>query len=306
MHSNDSLLVCGSPTFGRDGNDVVEVVPTTNPRVPASGCSDTTNMKGRWKTDADQLKPPTDDQPLHDIAASDGDLFSGKTIIRLKGATMDVLTSDGVKHPNMQLPDNGVIFVDNVNGGTCDTVSPVKTDYTENDSGCGNVYVSGNYSDNLTIAAANDVIVAPTSNFAINWSSTDEAITQTSGADAVLGLIANRFVRVGHKVNRSANPCANYTSAYNNFNLEVDAAVLALDHSWIVDNYDCGKAGNLTVKGAIAQEYRGPVGTGSHDTGFLKDYNYDDRLRYRSPPYFLSPIAAQWSPVRVNEQVPAR
>ena len=62
---------------------------------------------------------------------------------------------------------------------------------------------------------------------------------------------------------------------------------------------------NLTVNGAIAQKYRGAVGT-TRRHGFTKDYNYDDRLRYRSPPFFLEPIAASWHVVRSNEQVPPR
>ena len=39
--------------------------------------------------------------------------------------------------------------------------------------------------------------------------------------------------------------------------------------------------------------------------GYAKDYWYDDRLRYRSPPYFLDPVVAAWRTVRNNEQVPA-
>jgi hypothetical protein len=89
--------------------------------------------------------------------------------------------------------------------------------------------------------------------------------------------------------------------------LEIQAAILSLQHSFIVDNYDCGNAlGDLTVTGAIAQRFRGAVGTNGGATGFLKDYNYDDRLRYRSPPFFLNPIDAAWGIVRSNEQVPAR
>jgi hypothetical protein len=40
-------------------------------------------------------------------------------------------------------------------------------------------------------------------------------------------------------------------------------------------------------------------------TGYTKDYNYDKRLRYRSPPFFLDPISAAWRIIRANEQVPA-
>ena len=40
-------------------------------------------------------------------------------------------------------------------------------------------------------------------------------------------------------------------------------------------------------------------------TGYTKDYKYDKRLRYRSPPFFLDPISAAWRIIRANEQVPA-
>ena len=90
----------------------------------------------------------------------------------------------------------------------------------------------------------------------------------------------------------------------------IDAAILSLTHSFTVDNYACGdRKGDLIVTGAIAQQFRGPVGTTGGpdgDTGYLKVYEYDDRLRYRSPPHFLAPVAAAWDVVRVNEQVPAR
>jgi Tfp pilus assembly protein PilX len=304
LHSNDSLLICGAPTFGHDRNDVIEVVPDTNGRVPDKNCSDNTNMLGQWQTGAEKMQAPTDNQPLKAVAASaDGKLFTGRTYIRLNGASMTVTTDDGTTSPPMAVPK--VIYVDSDTPRyQCVVTYPVRTDYSENDQGCGNVYISGTYSKSVTIAAANDVILAPTSGGAPDWKSTDEALTMSPGSDAVLGLIANRFVRVGHKVTRGS-PCTNVAPGFSTLDLEVDAAILALQHSWIVDNYDCAKAGSLTVTGAIAQEYRGPVGTSGHTTGFLKDYHYDKRLRYRSPPYFLSPIDASWSAVRRNEQVPA-
>ena len=76
----------------------------------------------------------------------------------------------------------------------------------------------------------------------------------------------------------------------------IDAAILAINHSFIVDNYDCGDSlGTLTVHGAIAQKYRGAVGTsGAGGTGYLKDYNYDDRLHYIQPPSFIEPVQSDW------------
>jgi hypothetical protein len=74
-----------------------------------------------------------------------------------------------------------------------------------------------------------------------------------------------------------------------------------------VDNWGGGTAqGTLKVVGAIAQKFRGPVGTGAGTTGYFKDYNYDDRLRYKEPPNFLDPVQTQWNLMRRSEQQPAR
>jgi hypothetical protein len=90
--------------------------------------------------------------------------------------------------------------------------------------------------------------------------------------------------------------------------VRIDAAVMSVEHSFIVDNYYCGGTlGTLTVNGAIAQRLRGPVGTGGTtiSTGYIKDYNYDDRFRVVNPPYFLDPVNSAWRLVRFNEQIPA-
>jgi hypothetical protein len=92
--------------------------------------------------------------------------------------------------------------------------------------------------------------------------------------------------------------------------IEIDAAILALNHSFITDNWYCGSPlGTLTVKGAIAQKFRGTVGTHSGSTivsGYSKSYSYNDTLRYREPPFFINPTESAWRLVRQNEQVPAR
>jgi hypothetical protein len=119
----------------------------------------------------------------------------------------------------------------------------------------------------------------------------------------MLGLIANNFVRVYHPVKNCSNDSTSGSGLLGN--LEVDAAILSLNHSWAVDNYGCGSSlGTLTVKGAIAQKFRGTVGTSNGATGYLKNYQYDDRLVFRSPPSFLDPVQASWRTARYNEQLP--
>ncbi len=76
-------------------------------------------------------------------------------------------------------------------------------------------------------------------------------------------------------------------------NLTIDAAILSINHSFIVDHYDCGTSlGTLTVRGAISQKFRGPVGRGT--PGYIKSYNYDDRLKYLEPPSFIEPEKLPW------------
>jgi hypothetical protein len=77
------------------------------------------------------------------------------------------------------------------------------------------------------------------------------------------------------------------------------AAILSTTHSFVVDNFNCGEKqlGDLNVYGAIAQNYRGIVGTVGA-TGYIKDYKYDSRLAVDEPPYFLSPLNAGWKVAR--------
>lgn len=82
-------------------------------------------------------------------------------------------------------------------------------------------------------------------------------------------------------------------------NRRVDAAILSVAHTFMVQNYDRGAPrGSLTVNGAIAQKYRGTVGTGDSNgnvtTGYLKDYKYDRRFGYVAPPKFLSPTSTTY------------
>ena len=112
---------------------------------------------------------------------------------------------------------------------------------------------------------------------------------------------------------RSTTGTASGTDCDNNGGpggIQIDAAILALNHSFITDNWYCGNPlGTLTINGALAQKFRGTVGThsgGTVQSGYSKDYNYNGTLRYREPPYFVNPTETAWRVVRQNEQIPAR
>jgi hypothetical protein len=320
FHTNDdNVLVCGSPTFGRPGKtDVVEVSGGSPGYVQnGSSCSGTPTINapgGKISVNQTQKSMPTSNDQLQDIAENGGLLYKGKTVVRLKsGGTMDITnyaTGSPVTTTNVAWPANGVLFV--MNNGACGNADfPTSADYGE-DAGCGNVYVSGTYSKSMTIAAANDVIVRPTLGGKLSTGSADSDISMAAGSDALLGLIANNFVRIAHPVAYDSNGnCTGNASTFSDpvvLNVSVEAAILSLQHSFIVDNYNCGKLGFLNVTGAIAQKYRGPVGTGSGvnpSSGFIKNYTYDDRFRFRSPPYFLAPTDASWDITETHEQLPA-
>jgi hypothetical protein len=303
LHTNDDLLTCDNPVFGRDdsdhpkGTDVIEIGGNNSPGWQAkSGCGGPPKFNGTVRQPAAHLDIPPSNDRLKD-AALPGYLYYGQTSITLKDTTMDVQThkADGtnVTYNNLAMPSNGVVFVEKY--GTCTIDSPVRLDY-DDAAGCAILSVRGSYAKSMTLGSRDDILI-------------DEDITQKTGSDTVLGLIAQRFVRVKHDVSGSCGgnlPSSNYPLT----NVRIDAAILALNDSFIVDNWQCGNPlGTLTVNGAIAQKFRGPVGTfnsdGSRESGYAKNYNYDDRLRYRSPPYFLEPVKASWRVVRNNEQVPA-
>jgi hypothetical protein len=297
LHTNDSLLVCGTPEFGRDGkNDRIGIVgETANGKgwVDTASCGGNPVFKGPVHNPTKSLNVPASNTRLKDAALA-GYLFYGETSITLKSnGRMDVTTHDAagnsVVRTDYALPSNGVVYVEKY--GTCALNAPRRIGYTTDD-GCAVLSVRGTYTASMTFGARDDILI-------------DDNLQRAATADVVLGLIAQRFVRVKHPV---SSDCDDNLSGTRD-NVTIEAAILALNNSFVLDNWQCGaKLGTLTVKGAIAQRHRGAVGTFSGSTkvsGYTKDYNYDDRLRYRNPPYFLDPISASWRVVRNNEQVKA-
>jgi hypothetical protein len=294
LHTNDDILICGAPTFGRTAADSIEVSGTGWRQN--SGCSGTPNMLGTWKPSSPVLTPPPSDTSLKQVV-DPGYLFKGTTTIVLGTSTIAVTNAHlSPTTQTLPYPPAGVIYVDNDPVTGCGVTAYQPLNPYGDPAGCGNAYVSGTYGADLTIASAKDVIV--------------KSSILRSG-DRMLGLIGNNFVRIYHPVDPDPNNPTDHTKCVNDAstpkNVEVDAAILALNHSFTVDSYFCGSPlGTLTVNGTIAQKFRGPVGTGSGtniSTGYLKSYQYDDRLRLREPPHFIDPVQAAWRIQRYAEQV---
>lgn len=153
----------------------------------------------------------------------------------------------------------------------------------------------------LTVSANNDVYVTNHIDY-----------LGGTGGTAFLGLIAEQFVYLWHPIKFNGNDSAGnptyanlgLTPATTPFiNARVSAALLSVKHAVTTMSYDKGGSlGTLNMTGAITQKFRGIVRQGT--SGYAKNYVYDQRLRYDSPPKFLNPTVSSFSPVRTSEQSP--
>jgi Tfp pilus assembly protein PilX len=340
FHTNDAASVCSgggeggaAPSFGRSSSDSIEM-NGGHYAYPSSFdpfCGNSPTIKGTFTEKGATLTPPETDTELLEQAEY---RFEGRTVIELKKNKLKVWTAKIPGGEEKAFPANGVIYVENE--GSC----PIKyspfsgdTDYKE-DAKCGDVYIKGEYTASLTVGSAEDVIVIG------NIETEHESSGKPTGA-ATLGLIAQNFVRVFHPVKCSSfcknerevsapGGTCNYSNqsakegppeewGWSGFgaksgwgsqeNLTIDAAILSTSHSFIVDNFLCGSSlGTLTIWGAIAQNFRGRVccaKTIKPGTGYVKDYNYDERLKTIQPPSFLTPTATSgWTIERETEGLP--
>ncbi len=194
----------------------------------------------------------------------------------------------------------------NVSGVNHPLGLPINKDVTTYGCRNGDAFVEGTVNGGLSVAADNNIDIVGDLRYA----------SGTGGSD-LLGLVANNYVEIWHPVkcrsgtNSSCNLDADFPGAtpHNSplDDLTVQSAILSVNHSFRVQNYGIGSPlGSLTVDGAIAQRYRGPVGTFSSSgiaSGYSKNYRYDRRLKYLSPPKFLDPIASAWA-IAVWKEIP--
>ncbi|WP_426566853.1 hypothetical protein ACPPVT_10090 [Angustibacter sp. McL0619] len=191
--------------------------------------------------------------------------------------------------------------------------------------GKGNVYVEGVLKGRVTVAAKNSVIVTG-----------DLVMAGGLAGSDMLGLVATNSVEVYHPVldtwecqawNSSHTRCNTWgwdgntdevagwphrypdpdhsSAAFPATGVQLTASIQTLQHSFLVQSYKAGtQQGQLYVKGSLAQRWRGIVGQGN-STGYLKNYSYDKRLRYASPPYFPQWTNAVWAANYTGEIQPA-
>jgi hypothetical protein len=293
IHTNDAMAIYGEPTLGRESLDMIETSAVSPGWYPTASGSKP-KFQGTFVTGAPKLTPPESNSKLKEIATGKYNITGESVRICLTGATLKLIkfptsNSCSAAGESLPFPPNGVIYV--ANGACPPTYSPFTATYFTNPT-CGDVYVSGEYSGQLTIDADNNIII--TGN-----------LTKTTSSEGMLGLIATNFVRVFHnypneKINATtrAIECGSSSGEERLSDIKITAAILALRHSFVVDHYNCGSPmGDLNLTGAVAQKFRGAVGTGNGatmSTGYAKDYLYDNRLRYLEPPSFINPAPTTW------------
>jgi|SRR5579884_1616588 len=313
MYTQDQYMIGGTVTFGRNANDTIasaEPLTTNTSEICTDDSCGSAIIKGTPEPNAGTISPPSDNSALLTDAQNHGKVFYGTSTITVSGSTASVETctsSSSCTASSVNLSTYPIIYVANATSCSPASYSPFDATYPINSSGyfygcAGDAYVNApsGYTASFTLASANNIVL------------TGNMTTNLSGS-AVAGLVANQFIRVEHGVTNWSQDsygndyCTN-NSSQSTSNLTIDAAILALQHSFIVDNYDCGGTlGTLTVNGAIAQYFRGTVATsssGTVQTGYVKSYNYDDRLKALSPPYLFDIASAGWSVVRENLCVP--
>ena len=294
-----------APTSAHKGNGVIYVATTPNPS--SSGCSGNGDN-------------PFDGTIQHKTSPSVPTWATPKNPATIKAQIVKPGTFPGTS--------SGYVYPDGETAGTDDCAG----DAFVRDSDSSNTPPSGTpgIAGNLTIAAQDNVVITGSleytdcgATFASDKHSRTCSFNPKSVNDS-LGLIATDFV----EVNRPGHPsCSSYWGGWGGTTtniyctpspgsllghcsatvsdltavlcnpgptIVIDAAVLALKHSFAVNDYGVGgKTGTLNVYGSIDQDWRGAVGLVG-GTGYLKHYIWDSRLQYVTIPHYLTPATPSW------------
>jgi hypothetical protein len=285
LHTNGQLFIDGAPVF--------EGAVTYSGADPHLDAGSSPTFPAGYPQRTAVLAFPASNSQLRIQAQLNGYYFTGRTEIRLNDNRL-LIRNRGGSLLDRPLPPNGVIYVD----GTAGT--------DKWGLGTGNVFVSGTLNGRLTIAAANDIFI--TGRDPTNYSFTAAAVTgglryantNFTGAnlsDDMLGLVANRWVRILHDDWPSATGRTARADVAPH-DITIHAAVFALDWAFEYERFsDPPVKGTITLVGSLTQRNRGAVGTFSGATrltGYLKDYRFDPRMAYDAPPHFLEPTNAGW------------
>ncbi len=286
VFSNDGFYICGNPAFDATVQSADSYMSSPYwSNYPGCGSGSPTFAGGAPTLVSNQPVPSTGAAlaPAQQLGCTITDSGSGVTFT-LSGST--ITWSGGT----LGQSGNSTTACGGSTGGGSVTFANLKSAifYVT-----GNINVSGNMTGFLTLVASGNIDVTGD----ITYPSANK--TTVNGVDYdphdALGLVTQNFIDV------------TTTSS-----TEIDAAMLAAGGSFYANDYNsqnCPGGVNtcptLTIVGALAQDYRGPVGRyGYSAQGFLKNYVYDESLQTLWPPFFLPPSGATWNPTSYDEIQP--
>ena len=310
VFSNDTFRVCGSPEF--DGSVESGNIYNTNSGnssiyVASNGCgSATPNFAGGAPTKVGNQTPRTGVDDLIP-ARNYGCFITGGSGSSLTPVTIGMTLSVSGSTTKITWSGSGTPKVDNAStnpntsGGKTNCNSPI----TLSNLTTGLIFVNGNVTISGQMTGAATIVTC-------NLSSDTQSTCNSAPPDSNIVINGNLTYPTANKVTVSGDPVSdtkdvlgliaeNFVEVTTTSTVEIDAAILALEDSFYVNNWYGGSSyGTLNVFGSIAQNFRGAVGQ-SNGSGYLKSYNYDNSLQTLFPPYFIPPDGATWSPTAYEE-----
>lgn len=251
MHTNKIIKTKGSPVFFGKVTAYLGISPSPWTKKNKA------QYLGGWEIGM-EVDVPTDMTPL--IAAAN----SGNG-----GAPTNTKSIYDTEVEFDFQPDGTVIRTVSGNPPEIVTVSdiaPTGAIYSTQD-----IHVKGSFNGQMTIYTEKDIWIDDDIKYA------DNPLTNPN-SDDLLGLVAKNFINITD-------------NAANSGDVTIQASMLAITGSYRAENYNTrSPGGTIYLTGSVAQSHRGPVGTfnwwGTLQSGFYKNYKYDDRLNLLAPPNF--------------------
>jgi len=249
FHTEDVMQISGSPVF--EGK--VTAKGGTNPKKSSA------KFYGGYQSGVSMTVPSDFNQVSAAATAGGKVVSSGDLYIQLVKDSIYWKTSSGGTYTHALLSTyapNGVIYVASGNVHVLGTISGRATICANGTSGSttkGNVYIDDNVQYNTDPRT--------------NPASTD-----------MLGIVSqNNVIITDNTVNRT--------------DVTIQASLFSMTGGLMAENYDSRPvSGTINMFGGLSQLQRQPVGTfsgsGTLQSGFHKNYTYDNRFLVSSPPAF--------------------
>lgn len=252
VHTNGTMHVSGEPVFEGQVTSPNQWTGTGAPQ-----------FLGGYNFSSGTVQMPTDFTGLKNMAANGGLQFSNSIKIKFNSdGTADISTRQKTLNSYVYSWSSPQSYnLSNYNG----VITSKKS-----------VYVQGDLKGRVTVLSGGNTHITGDLTYASN------PVTNPGSTD-MLGLVSSNNVIVddgAQNVNGSSN-------------LTIQASIMALKSFYVQDysSTSIGPRGTLHLLGGIVQNTRGPVGTFTsyggtitNVSGYVKSYDYDNRLKSSWPP----------------------